>query len=92
MSMSIPSPPRASYLAAASSLVLPVWQVLFESAPLFMLWIGVGLSVAVFLVLWLRVIWLQYGKTVVMRPWQVPVLWITVAVAAYMMLFFSFRA
>jgi len=95
--MDTPSRPRAPYWAAAFPLVLSVGQVVFASAPMFMLWIGAGLSLAVFLVLWFGAIWLQrarpqFGKAVVIRAWQAPVLWVPVAVAIVILLFYGFSA
>ena len=89
--------PYPPYLAAAVPFLLSGGQVLFVSAPLLVLWIGIALSVAVFAVLWAGAIWLQrakprFGKAVPLRVWQAPVVWLPVLIAIVILLFYGHSA
>jgi hypothetical protein len=86
-------------LIAANPIVFAVLIVLFHQAPATFLWFGLGLSIVALLLVRLLSGFailgqrrLRFGSSKPLHVWQTPVLWVPVAVAAVLMVFWWFVA
>lgn len=87
-------------LVAATPLVFVALQVIFGSAPVSMLWFGLGMSIVAFVLFRFLSGFVPFGRrrlhfgrsSAPLRIWQAPVLWVAVVVVVAIVSFWWFAA